>query len=59
MLEADATAIVVKEYELRDTLASLGKKPKLVITDSQVLPKFQLILQRYFTYFFLNFICTL
>lgn len=39
ILEADCTAIVVKEYELRDTLASLGKKPKLVITDSQVFAK--------------------
>lgn len=39
ILEADATAIVVKEHELRDTLASLGKKPKMVITDSQVFAK--------------------
>ena len=39
ILESDATAIVVKEYELRDTLASLGKKPKIVITDSQVFAK--------------------
>ncbi len=39
ILETDATAVVVKEYELRDTLASLGKKPKLVITDSQVFAK--------------------
>ncbi len=39
ILEADATAIVVKEYELRETLANLGKKPKLVITDSQVFAK--------------------
>ena len=39
ILEADATAIVVKEYELRDTLAHLGKKPRLVITDSQVFCK--------------------
>lgn len=39
ILEADATAIVVKEYELRDTLAHLGKKPRLVITDSQVFAK--------------------
>ena len=39
ILEADATAIVVKEYELRETLSSLGKKPKLVITDSQVFAK--------------------
>lgn len=39
ILEADATAIVVKEYELRDTLDHLGKKPRLVITDSQVFAK--------------------
>jgi [FeFe] hydrogenase H-cluster maturation GTPase HydF len=39
ILESDATAIVVKEYELRETLAHLGKKPKLVITDSQVFAK--------------------
>lgn len=39
ILEADATAIVVKEFELRETLGSLGKKPKLVITDSQVFAK--------------------
>ncbi|MGI6206037.1 MAG: [FeFe] hydrogenase H-cluster maturation GTPase HydF [Anaerovoracaceae bacterium] len=39
ILEADATAVVVKEYELRDTLAHLGKKPRIVITDSQVFAK--------------------
>lgn len=39
ILESDATAIVVKEYELRDTLMALGKKPKMVITDSQVFSK--------------------
>lgn len=39
ILESDATAIVVKEYELRDTLKNLGKKPKVVITDSQVFAK--------------------
>jgi len=39
ILEADATAIVVKEFELSDTLKNLGKKPKLVITDSQVFAK--------------------
>lgn len=39
ILEADATAIVVKEYELRETLESLGKKPSMVITDSQVFAK--------------------
>lgn len=35
ILESNATAIVVKEHELKSTLDSLGKKPKLVITDSQ------------------------
>ncbi len=39
ILEADAAAIVVKEYELRYTLEHLGKKPALVITDSQVFAK--------------------
>ena len=39
ILEADATAIVVKEYELKETLQNLNKKPKLVITDSQVFAK--------------------
>lgn len=39
ILEADATAIVVKEHELRETLQRLGKKPRLVITDSQVFAK--------------------
>lgn len=39
ILEADATAIVVKEFELRETLDNLGKKPALVITDSQVFAK--------------------
>jgi len=39
ILEADATAIVVKEFELRETLASLGKRPRMVVTDSQVFAK--------------------
>ena len=39
ILEADATAVVVKEYELRDTLQHLAKEPALVITDSQVFAK--------------------
>ena len=39
ILEADAAAIVVKEFELRGTLDSLGKRPRLVITDSQVFAK--------------------
>lgn len=36
VLEAGAAAIVIKEDELSNTLETLGKKPKLVITDSQV-----------------------
>ena len=39
ILEADAAAIVVKENELTNTLQNLGKRPKLVITDSQVFQK--------------------
>ncbi|MDR3123637.1 MAG: [FeFe] hydrogenase H-cluster maturation GTPase HydF [Treponema sp.] len=39
ILEADAVAVVVKEFELRETLENLGKKPALVITDSQVFAK--------------------
>lgn len=36
ILEADATAIVIKENEIKKTLEQLRKKPALVITDSQV-----------------------
>lgn len=36
ILEANAAAIVVKESELSQTLQDLGKKPAMVITDSQV-----------------------
>ena len=39
ILEADAAAVVVKEFELKNTLESLGKRPSLVITDSQVFAK--------------------
>ncbi|MFV0527828.1 MAG: [FeFe] hydrogenase H-cluster maturation GTPase HydF [Lachnospiraceae bacterium] len=39
VLESDAVSIVVKEYELRETLENLHKKPALVITDSQVFAK--------------------
>jgi [FeFe] hydrogenase H-cluster maturation GTPase HydF len=39
ILEADAAAIVVKESELKETLAQLGRRPNLVITDSQVFAK--------------------
>ena len=39
VLDSDATAIVVKDTDLRATLESLGKKPSLVITDSQAFGK--------------------
>ena len=35
ILEAGAAAVVTRESELKETLASLQKKPRLVITDSQ------------------------
>ena len=39
ILERGALSLVVKEDELSNTLETLGKKPKLVITDSQVFAK--------------------
>lgn len=39
ILEADAVSIVVKETMLEETLKNIGKKPKLVITDSQAFAK--------------------
>jgi [FeFe] hydrogenase H-cluster maturation GTPase HydF len=39
VLESDAAAVVVKEHELADTLRALGRKPGLVVTDSQVFAK--------------------
>ena len=36
ILDSNATAIVVKECDLADTLDRLGAPPKMVITDSQV-----------------------
>ncbi len=39
ILETDAVAIVVKEFELRETLENLRRRPSLVITDSQVFAK--------------------
>lgn len=39
VLEAGAVSIVVKETELKETLENIGKKPKLVITDSQAFSK--------------------
>ena len=35
VIDADAVAVVVKENELKETLEHLGKKPSLVVTDSQ------------------------
>lgn len=39
ILDGDAVSIVVKDCELKETLQKLGKKPKLVITDSQAYSK--------------------
>ncbi|KHO61850.1 ATP-binding protein [Thermoanaerobacter sp. YS13] len=39
ILDNDAMAIVTKEYELKETLQNIGKKPSLVITDSQAFLK--------------------
>ena len=36
ILDAGAVSIVVKDTELKETLEGLGKKPRLVVTDSQV-----------------------
>lgn len=36
LLEADATVLAVKETGLKQTLEQMGKRPALVITDSQV-----------------------
>lgn len=39
VLEAGAASLVVRDTELKETLAALGRKPRLVITDSQVFGK--------------------
>ncbi len=39
LLELEAVSVVVKDTALRNTLQSLGQKPRLVITDSQVFGK--------------------
>ena len=39
ILDADAQALVVKENGLKEALENTGKKPKLVITDSQAFGK--------------------
>jgi len=39
VIDHGAIAVVTRETELKETLASLGKKPKLVVTDSQAFAK--------------------
>lgn len=39
VLESGAISVVTRETELKETLASLGRKPRLVITDSQAFGK--------------------
>lgn len=39
IIESDAMAVITKEFELKETLQNLKKKPSLVITDSQVFSK--------------------
>lgn len=39
LLEANAISVVVKETELEDAIKKLSRKPKFVITDSQVFEK--------------------
>jgi len=39
VIDADAIAIVTKETELKETLENIGKKPAMVITDSQAFSK--------------------
>ena len=39
VLEIGATALIVRESELEKTLKDMGKKPRLVITDSQAFAK--------------------
>ena len=39
ILDAHATAVVCQDTELAQTLASLGRKPRMVITDSQAFGK--------------------
>ncbi len=39
ILEAGAIAVATRDFELAQTIASLGKRPRLVITDSQIFGK--------------------
>lgn len=46
ILEAGAVSVTVRDTELKDTLTLLGKKPRLVITDSQVFGKVSAIVPK-------------
>lgn len=46
ILESGASALVCRDFELELTLKKLGKKPKLVITDSQVFGKISQIVPK-------------
>jgi len=46
ILDHDATAVVVKENELANTLKNIGKTPRIVITDSQVFKQVDAITQK-------------
>ncbi len=46
ILDANAIVLAVKETELENALKTVGKKPKLVITDSQVFSKVKQIVPR-------------
>lgn len=39
VLEADCASVVVKEFQLKDALNGLSRKPRMVITDSQAFAK--------------------
>jgi len=39
LLESDVITLIVKEHELKEAIDSLSRKPKMVITDSQVFLK--------------------
>lgn len=39
LLESDVITLIVKEHELKEAIESLSRKPKMVITDSQVFLK--------------------
>ena len=46
ILDANAVSVVIKEDRIKETLDSLEKKPKLVITDSQAFAKVARVFER-------------